>query len=361
MTGKISDKISRRQTLAAMIAAGMVPTLARGAHAAGPDFAAFNAGYAKQIVLPAFQRLFEAATALAKVAPVACASGSVASDDLKKAFNDISDAWARAQQFKLGPLAEAQRSERISYWPERRNIVEKQLSALLKGHDTAELEADRFAGASVAIQGLPALERLLYGEHGPAERDDARRCAIIRAIADNLRTIVTETLDGWTAKLGGPSLFATNPAEGTTQAYTNLLTIMQIVGDQKIGVPLGGDAAGAKPKAAEQWRSGRSLHNIQLNLATARASVIEPGGFGDLLGSDQATLRQDIANAFDDAIAAAQAAGEDLPAAVGHPEKRKLVTSLLVKINHLRDLLRQQVPPAIGITLGFNELDGDGS
>lgn len=181
------------------------------------------------------------------------------------------------------------------------------------------------------------------------------------AIAANLRAIAAEVGSLWADKAADASPFAANPAETTTQFYTNLLTIMQIVGDQKIGAPLGGDVAGAKPKAAEQWRSGRSLRNIQLNLGTARGSVLDAGGFADLLGADKVTLKQDLAKAFDDAIAAATAAGDDLPEAVGHQERRKPVTSLLVMVNHLRDLLRQQVPPAIGITLGFNELDGDGS
>ena len=50
-----------------------------------------------------------------------------------------------------------------------------------------------------------------------------------------------------------------------------------------------------------------------------------------------------------------------LPADVTDASRRHLVTELLVKVNHLRDLLRQDVPPVLGITLGFNELDGDGS
>ncbi|MBK8157885.1 MAG: hypothetical protein IPK59_03515 [Rhodospirillaceae bacterium] len=46
---------------------------------------------------------------------------------------------------------------------------------------------------------------------------------------------------------------------------------------------------------------------------------------------------------------------------ISDEDRRKNATDLIVKINHLRDILRQKVPPATGITLGFNELDGDGS
>lgn len=370
MTDSPGDKITRRQTLAVMIAASMVPAMARTANAASPDFAAFNARFAAKFVLPAFDVLAKETDAFAETADAFCAAPDTAGlDRVKQGFNDVSDAWAGAQQFRLGALAQGQRSERFSYWPERRNIVEKQLSALLAGNDKAELAADRFATASVAIQGLPALERIIYGgDHGQdfLQGENAmRHCAVVVAIAHNLKAISAETKSAWEATLEDPakaaSPFTAEAAEAVAQSYTNLLTIMQIVVDQKIGAPLGADAESARPKSAEQWRSGRSLRNIARNLITARQSVLGPGGFADLLGAGQAALKDGLAKAFDDAIDAAKAAGDDLSVAILRQDKRMPVTSLLVKVNHLRDLLRQQVPPAMGITLGFNELDGDGS
>lgn len=370
MTDRPLDKITRRQTLAAMLAASMVPAVARPASAAGPDFGAFNASFAAKIILPAFDNLVKVTAAFAKTAEAFDTAPDAAGLDMvKQGFNDVADAWASAQQFRLGALAQEQRSERFAYWPERRNVVEKQYLALLAGKGKEGLDAAHFAAASVAIQGLPALERILYGEdkgQDLLQGDSApRRRAIVAAIAQNLNTIASETKSVWEQTLKDPakaaSSFAASPAEGTAQSYTNLLTITQIVGDQKIAAPLGADAAGAKPKAAEQWRSGRSMRNIALNLAAAKTSVLAPGGYADLFGPDQAGLKADLAKAFDDAINATEAVGDNFATDITEKDKRKAVTSLYVKVNHLRDLLRQQVPPAIGITLGFNELDGDGS
>ncbi len=335
------------------------------------DFGTFNAGYGAQIVLPAFDNLNAATTSFAaQVDTFATAPDEAGLEVLKNGFGDIADAWAASQQFRIGALAQEQRSERFAYWPERRNIVEKQLHSLLGVKGGEGLAAGEFAAGSVAIQGLPALERILFGEDDGRDllKGDmsGRRRAVLAAIAHNLNAIAQETKSVWSANLKIPakaaSIFAANPEEGTAQSYTNLLTIMQIVAEQKTGATLGGaDAASAKPKAAEQWRSGRSMRNILINLATARRSVLDNGGFAELLGVGRTDLKQSLAKAFDDAIAAAEAVGGNLPDAVSHPEKRKSVTDFLVKVNHLRDLLRQQVPPAIGITLGFNELDGDGS
>lgn len=356
MTDNPGDKLTRRQTLATLLVAGMATAITRSARAA--DYGAFNAGYAQLIVLPAFAGLVEAAAGLENAAKTGCVNPDMPDlEVLRQGYNDTADAWAVAQMFRMGPLADGQRAERFAYWPERRNIIDKQLAALLADPDTASLDAARLGGSSVAVQGLPALERLLY-------RDDPvtpSGCALISAIAGNLKIIAGEVQKAWQDAQAAPAPFAANSAEATTQFYTNLLTLLQIVAEQKIGAPLGGEVAAAKPKSAEQWRSGRSMDNIRRNLAAAEAAFFGKGGFATLLGTDQSALHDNLRNAFDDAIAAADAAGDDLPADVTDAARRHLVTELLVKVNHLRDLLRQDVPPVIGITLGFNELDGDGS
>ena len=91
-----------------------------------------------------------------------------------------------------------------------------------------------------------------------------------------------------------------------------------------------------------------------------REAAVGKSGFATLLGADQAALKTEIAAAIDAALAAADATPEPLDAAVTDAEGRKKVGALLVAVNHLSDLMKQKVPPAIGIALGFNELDGDG-
>ena len=350
------DKLSRRQTLAAMIAAGMVGAVARPARAA--DFSTFNAGYAAHVVLPAFANLVAGSGAMADAAAMGCANPDAPEMKvLRDGFHAVADAWADAQMFRLGPLAEGQRAERFAYWPERRNVVDKQLATLLADPETINLTPPRLGEASVAVQGLPALERLLFREQAL----EPTGCAMVRAIAGNLSVIAIEAEAAWQKAAREPAPFAANPTEAATQFYTNMLTLLQVVADQKIGQPLGGDVAAAKPKSAEQWRSGRSARNIRRNLAAAQTAFFSDGGFAVLLGAEQETLKANLSAAFVAAIDAADVVGEDLPADVADVARRAQISSLYVKVNHLRDILRQDVPPVVGITLGFNELDGDGS
>ena len=335
------------------------------------DYASFNKAYAETVVVPAFVTLAGKADEFSKTAASNCVALDAAGmDAIVAGFNALADAWMTAQQFRLGPLSQSQRAERFAYWPEKRNIVQKQLLELLATDDPTKLTPENFAQASVAVQGLTALERLLF-EDGARDAlfggdQQEIRCAVVTTIAANLAAVAHEAADGWAEALANPQQaaapFAANPAEATTQFYNNLLTELQIVGDQKIAAPLAPSIAEAKPKLAEQWRSGRSMRNITLNLETAKRAMFGEGAFETLLTSAQFDdLKARLAKAFDQAIAAAKDVPEPLDKAVADADARKKVEFLFVRVNQLRDVTRQEVPAAIGVTLGFNELDGDGS
>jgi predicted lipoprotein len=355
----IKGLVSRIALLASWL--GVIAAPAQAA-----DFAAFNTKYAQAVVTPAFKALAEETKKLAQTADEFSAQPSQDGfAAVRIAFESVSDAWMQAQFFRLGPLGAQQRSDRFEYWPEKRPIIDKQLSALLANADPDALAADRFAQSSVAVQGLPALERLLYGDTArqvlSAGPEQKARIAVIKAIAHNLDNLAQELATAWEKAASDPKLFAQDPNEATAQLYAGLITGLQVVSDQKIAGPRGQTVDKAKPKAAEQWRAGRSLKNIKLNLQGLRNAMTGPSGFSSLLGTDQAALKDEITKAFDAALAAAEAASEPLDTAVTDPEGRKKVGALLIAVNHVRDVLNQKVPPAIGISLGFNEMDGDGS
>jgi predicted lipoprotein len=336
------------------------------APAQAADFAAFSTSYARDVVTPAFKTLAGETKKLSQTADDFAAQPSQDGfAALRVSFDSVSDAWMQAQFFRLGPLGAQQRSERFEYWPEKRPIIDKQLAALLTKADPATLAAEKFAQSSVAVQGLPALERLLYGDTArqvlSAGPEQKARIAVIQAIAHNLDNLAQELAAAWEKAQADPKLFAQDPSEATAQLYAGLMTGLLVVSDQKIAGPRGQTLDKAKPKSAEQWRAGRSLTNIRLNLRALRDAISGPSGFSTLLGSDQAALKDEIAKAFDTALAAVDAAPEPLDKAVTDAEGRKKVGALLIAVNHLRDVLNQKVPAAIGISLGFNEMDGDGS
>src|SRR5262249_12236048 len=161
--------------------------------------------------------------------------------------------------------------DRIYFWPERKNAVAKQVATLLQSADVAALAPDRVAAASVAVQGFPALQLLLYDGDDPAraflsgDPAAAYRCAYGTAAARNLNAIATQIVGGWSAAIAAmaaappryDSEYGLSPSakETAQQLFSDFLTLFELVGDLKLALPLGQSLANPKPKLAEGWRS----------------------------------------------------------------------------------------------------------
>jgi predicted lipoprotein len=141
----------------------------------------------------------------------------------------------------------------------------------------------------------------------------------------------------------------------------SLHTPLQAIIAVKLEEPLGKSIDKAKPMRAENWRSERSLADIEANLETARALYVTPGGFGDLLRAtaDEEELDSAIRAGFERAFAKLAAIGKPLHAAVEDEAERPKVEALVTETKALRMLVANELAPALDLGIGFNALDGD--
>jgi len=362
----------------------LLALLAGAARADSPDddarFRAFALATARDYLLPRYASLADATAKQEQVWADFCrqpsADGFAA---VRAAFQSGMDAWMPVQHVHVGPVSLQTRTERIYFWPERKNAVTRQVGALLQSGDAAALAPDQLAQASVAVQGFPALQLLLYEGDDPAQPflagdpAAAYRCAYGAAVARNLKAIAGQLVDGWTAAIGVLAAvppqsgkdygLPDSPKETAQQMFTDLLTLFQLVGDFKLGLPLDESLEKPKPKLAESWRSGRSLRNVGLNLDSAAAMYGKDraSGFRSLLppGADNDAIDQQIIDGFATAIAAQRAVSMPLDVAVADPVGRPQVETLLADIRQVRNLVSQRLAPVVGLSLGFNGLDGD--
>jgi uncharacterized protein len=343
-------------------------------------FQAFDVAMARDYLLPRYQALAAASAKQEQGWAAFCrqpsADGFAA---MRVAFQDAMDAWMPLQHVRAGPAALKTRIERIYFWPERKNIVARQVGAMLQSADAAALAPERMATASVAVQGFPALQLLLYDGGDPArlflsgDPPAAYCCAFATAVAANLTAIARQIVDDWNAAIAAMSAapprpldgfgLAESPKETAQLLFTDLLTLFQLVGDVKLALPLGVSVDRPEPKFAEGSRSGRSLRNLKLNLESAQAMIGQDrkSGFSQLLPptADADALNRKIAEGFAAVFPALAAIPLPLGAAVGDPAARPKVEALLADIKKVRDLVGQQLAPAVGLAVGFNGLDGD--
>jgi predicted lipoprotein len=120
---------------------------------------------------------------------------------IKTAYSDLLLAWSRTEHLRFGPVIDENRFERVTYWPDRQKIGERQVAQILSRGDPGALTAAQLAKKSVAVQGLTALEIVLYGNTGGSLLQDAPggkfACGYATAIAENIRHIAKEVVSEW--------------------------------------------------------------------------------------------------------------------------------------------------------------------
>ncbi|TIT84015.1 MAG: peptidase M75, Imelysin, partial [Mesorhizobium sp.] len=115
-------------------------------------------------IRPAYASLHDHAGSLTKAMRTLCNAPSQGSLEAARVeFSATVEAWSSAEIIAFGPIRENNRLERMLYWPDRKGIGLKQVQAALAGKDPTATDPAQLADKSVAMQGLGALEFVLYG------------------------------------------------------------------------------------------------------------------------------------------------------------------------------------------------------
>lgn len=324
--------------------------------AAGPAYAGEDvlARLVERFIIPRYQALALTADAQEKAWSGFCAKPDPEGFKLlKRAYLSTADSWSQIEFLRYGPVSEEFRAERLSYWPERKNATAKGLALLLEKDGVADLSPELFVKNSVAAQGLPALERLLFDANAETQmlsgERRARRCAVGQAIAWNIVMVAHDVRLGWTNEVAEQ---LTDPAvakEATQRIATDFLASFAYIRDAKLRAVLGRDAGSARPLLAEGWRSGRSKRALTLNLeALVDVSKI-------ILADKEGDTTSTIATA----ASFAENLPEDFGKAVVDAKERQQFFLLLDAIAAARDKALDEIPALLGITVGFNSRDGD--
>jgi predicted lipoprotein len=229
------------------------------------------------------------------------------------------------------------------------------------GEDPVVDDPAAFAGVSVAARGFFALDYLLFDPAAaPIEAQDYR-CRLLQAITRDMATTAVRMLarwrDPWAGILtsaGAPdnSVYLA-PDESTRALYAALTEALQADVNLRLGRPLG-TFEHPQPRRAEAWRSGRSLHDVEVSLETLRSYAATV--FAPAIGPDHAAT---VAVSFDAALAAVGRVGGPIDVAVATTQGRFRVEALQTAIHRVESEIAEHVGPTIGVASGFNAMDGD--
>lgn len=301
-------------------------------------------------IKPGYEKLAMAADTLFTSIAANCGKADVA--PMQQAFHAAMDAWQGVQHIRHGLVAMENRHDRLQFWPDKRGIAGRHLRTLLIDGMPESLTPQEFATLSIGVQGFPALERLLF-ESPPmssalSQGESLLRCDVAAAIALNIKSIATE-LD---AAENVPIAKAVAEAE-VRALFTDLVTGLEVVQGLKLRLPAGEKSA--RPHLAENWRSARSLRNVDINLHALRAlyQILYADGDPD---DDVHKL---ILFQFDDAFRNVKQMGESADVVLGTDRGPVQFRALAGTIQGIREMMIEELTVSLKVSLGFNSLDGD--
>lgn len=335
------------------------------------QYASIVEGTISGYLRPEFANLEAETAALVPAVDGLCAAPSIESlGEARAAFGNVVLAWSRVEYARLGPVIVDHRLERFSFWPDPRGVGLRQVQKLLAEKDQAATDPALLAAKSVAVQGLQALEFVLFGSgsDGLAGGEDFR-CAYAAAIAENLDTIAGEIGVGWNDEAGYVALMRNpgpdnpvyrTPDEPVGDIVEILTTGFQFIRDVKIGAFVGENPKKAKPRRAAFWRSGLTIDVIAANFAGLDA-LFEASGLVPVIESrpEGAGFVESVRFEFRSARDNFDKGFPPVAEAVADPAEHSRLLYLFIVANTLWKYFTDDISASLGLRAGFNALDGD--
>lgn len=321
-------------------------------------------------IRPGYAHLAEAAGVMDAAMETLCAETSPAHlTAARDAFEDVVLAWSGIEYVRFGPVMEENRVERMLFWPDRRGIALRQIQGILAEKDETATDPASLAGKSVAVQGLNALEFVLFGSGAESlgRSEGGFRCRYGSAVAGNIETIAAAVSDGWGASDGiAGRMTAPAPDDpayrSDTDALQEILGILvdgtEALRDLKLKPPLGENIDDANPNAWIYRRSGLAKPSIAANF-DGLETAFTASGIAGLFRPEQQYLKDSVAFEFENAERALGAIQKPLPEAVQDPDGYGRLAYLVIVTQSLQSLFAEQISPALGLSTGFSSLDGD--
>ena len=322
---------------------------------------------AKGVYLPAYSSWDKSNQQLNDSAQSFCA-GTQDLGSARQAFLATVGSWSSLQPLVVGPLAEGNRAWQVQFWPDKKNLVQRQVEALLKSKPQLTLaELDK---SSVVVQGLTAYEYVLFDQAIDLEdaAQKARYCPLLLAIGEHQKALSADVLQQWQQKDGMAAQLETYPnaryAE-TPEAIAELLRAQVSAIDglkKKLGAALGRQTKSLpQPYQAEFWRSNASLATLAATLASAERVWLGSNndGFKAMLPDDQADLGKRLDEQYSVTRQHLATFSRPLGELLAEPEGLKELNAFYDNLNTLHRLHEGELAKALGIQLGFNAHDGD--
>lgn len=364
--------IKRAITLS-LLCGGLLSQVQAATAPSDAQWRSLNQSIVAQHVLPRYQNFADATAQMAASSEALCQNATAENlSTAQQSYHQAMDAWQGIQHVRFGPIENLMRSFSVQYWPDKKNLTGKHINGLLNKREETSLTPEFFRNASIAVKGLPAVERLLFDKAGlPAFADNSYQCRLNASISQYLADLGKHTATEWqdyATSFNSPGdgiSYYDSDVEASTDLMKALVEPVEVIRDLKILRPLGTaskDINGkVKPRRSESWRSSRSLRNIEVNVATLHDLYSGQGddSFRALLS---AAGHQDLADSIEANFISVEKELQTIPApmfsSLEQPAAQQQFRDLSANMKTLQYALSDAVQ-LLDLQLGFNSRDGD--
>ncbi len=326
----------------------------------------------EQHIRPGYLQLQQQSSSLHQKMQTLCQAPSQA--NLKQAQDQFSKtvlAFAFIEHVHFGPMVDSYRRERFSYWPDRKGRGARAVRKILRLEDQSVLSADSLAKKSVAVQGLTALELVLYkSSDSLLGTANSFHCRYGQAIAQNLVIIADQVVAGWGPKADiVQQMLAPKPDNGryrnrkevVQEIYQAIVSGFKTLHDVRLKPVLGKTIETPKPKRAAFWRSDLAIDVMQHHLEGLK-HLVSVSGFQNMLPANSVDLQKHVTKIYEEIGREFQKFEQkklSIADVVSTENPRNNYEKIAARIMHLNAGFARNFAVAADLPLGFNATDGD--
>ncbi|MEZ4320083.1 MAG: imelysin family protein [Myxococcota bacterium] len=321
-----------------------------------------------EVVAAGYADLTARSAVLSDAASAFCTAPDAAGlEAVRTAWLEARTPWKQLEVVGFGPVVDEpyRFGPLLDFWPVRETVVDDLLAS------EAPVGPADVATFGASTRGFPVLDYLLWGP-GEGSLDafvaSPRRCTYVASLSADLHTNAAALEAAWVAyapALEDPAAAGTLPYADTQEVVDEWVNRMLFTIDdiraEKLGKPLG-DSSGGVPltDAVESRYSGRSLRDTRDAFAgVERLFEGEPTGFQELMPDSRTPIGffEDFAERRRLAREALEAIPETLEESVVAAPDR--VVAAQDALREVQVSIQVDMAQALGVTLAFNDNDGD--
>ncbi|WP_117236156.1 imelysin family protein [Vibrio maerlii] len=275
--------------------------------------------------------------------------------DVQARWQQAMHSWMALQGQERGPTEALDKSWAIQFWPDKKNTTGRKVSQLLATE--ADWAQQGLSSQSVAVQGLGAVEWMLYDDDSPLIQGDLKDgCGLALAMTQEVM-INTQAIE---------TAWQINPWKDIDDKQWNA-ELVSLLSNQleyalkKMERPLA-KVGQPRPYFAESWRSKTSLANIKYNIAAAQRLYLTSGSATSLDATLRASGHDQLADSITDQFELALLTWpqeQGLFDLLQTKEGYQLTMAQYNKLEQLKYLIHEEAALALGVVVGFNATDGD--